>query len=81
MVLIFAKSYCPYCKKAIALAKERYGEESVKIVEVSDSEVNKKWRAFMDKYGFGHHRTVPAVFAGSQFVGGSDDFAQFVAGV
>ncbi|CAO3643649.1 unnamed protein product [Mucor hiemalis] len=68
-VVIFSKSYCPYCKKAKAL----FDSLNVKYysIELDTHELGGEIQNYLlEKTG---QRTVPNVFVAKQHIGGSDD--------
>ncbi|KAI7898323.1 thioredoxin-like protein [Cokeromyces recurvatus] len=68
-VVIFGKSYCPYCKRAKALLKD-LGIEFVDI-EIDLHPDGKQIQEYLfEKTG---QRTVPNIFINQQHVGGCDD--------
>eukprot|EP01095_Lingulamoeba_sp_RSL-Kostka_P002168 TRINITY_DN13059_c0_g1_i1.p1 TRINITY_DN13059_c0_g1~~TRINITY_DN13059_c0_g1_i1.p1 ORF type:complete len:136 (-),score=47.59 TRINITY_DN13059_c0_g1_i1:183-560(-) len=67
-IMVFSKSYCPYCKRAKeALTKAGY-EFGVVELDV-DEEGSQLQNVLKNEY---HHRTVPGIFIKSKFIGGSD---------
>jgi len=73
-VVIFSKSYCPYCKKAKATLAEQLGDAyktDVKVYELDEVEGGSDLQAYLlEKTG---QRTVPNIFVNKEHVGGSDD--------
>ena len=69
MIHMFSKSYCPYCKKAIALARQ-YGIEPdvLQLDEIPDGQTiqNEIQRNTGQK-------TVPAIWINDNFIGGYND--------
>ena len=73
-VLVFSKTYCPYCKRAKNALAEAEAKD-VKVFELDNmgpagSSIQ---RYISEKY---RHSTVPAVFIGGEFIGGGDETAQ-----
>lgn len=65
-VLMYMKSWCPYCKRARALLATKGVEP-----ELIDIEAQPEQRALMvERSG---RTTVPQIFIGTQHVGGCDD--------
>ncbi|WCJ42194.1 Glutaredoxin family protein [Euphorbia peplus] len=68
-IVIFSKSYCPYCKRAKAVFKEL--NELPFVVELDQREDG---RSIQDALGeIVGRRTVPQVFIHGKHLGGSDD--------
>ncbi|THU61471.1 hypothetical protein C4D60_Mb07t23620 [Musa balbisiana] len=68
-IVIFSKSYCPYCRKAKAVFKELKKEPYV--VELDQREDGSEIQdALSEMVG---RRTVPQVFIQGKHLGGSDD--------
>ncbi|CAK0746493.1 hypothetical protein CVIRNUC_001697 [Coccomyxa viridis] len=67
-VVVFAKSYCPYCMQVRELFNDLQVDAQVfNLDELDGDEVQD---ALMDITG---SRTVPQVFVGSHYIGGCDD--------
>ncbi|KIO26574.1 hypothetical protein M407DRAFT_243679 [Tulasnella calospora MUT 4182] len=73
-VVIFSKTYCPYCKKAKALINSyELPEGQVEIVEIDIRDDGNAIQEYLkEKTG---QRTVPNIFIKQQHIGGSDDLA------
>ncbi|KAF8346092.1 thioredoxin-like protein [Amanita rubescens] len=70
-VVIFSKTYCPYCKEVKALFKSKYPEEKPVVVELDERDDGSKIQDYLvEKSG---QRTVPNVFINKEHVGGSDN--------
>ncbi|KAM3297531.1 hypothetical protein ACQJBY_039441 [Aegilops geniculata] len=70
-VVIFSKSYCPYCKRAKAVFKELELKKDPYVVELDQREDGGEIQdALSDMVG---RRTVPQVFIRGKHLGGSDD--------
>jgi len=68
-IVIFSKSYCPYCRRAKGVLQSQHP----KIFELDEIEEGSDIQAYLaDKTG---QRTVPNIFIGKQHIGGSDDLA------
>ncbi|KAK4047246.1 Glutaredoxin [Microbotryomycetes sp. JL201] len=68
-IVVFSKSYCPYCKRAKALL-DSLGEQ-YEAIELDLMDEGSDWQAYLaDKTG---QRTVPNIFIDGQGVGGSSD--------
>jgi glutaredoxin 3 len=65
-IKVYTKDYCPYCDKAKnTLKAEGLSFEEIDITNKPDLYVELK-----NKTG---HMTVPQIFVGDEFIGGSDD--------
>ncbi|KNZ44221.1 glutaredoxin [Puccinia sorghi] len=68
-VVVFSKSTCPYCVKAIQTLKDL--GQSPKVVELDEvTEGGAQHEYLKKKTG---QRTVPAIFIKTQFIGGNSD--------
>ncbi|GAA5939381.1 glutaredoxin [Sporobolomyces koalae] len=68
-VVVFSKSYCPYCRNAKQLLKSLDVEAD--IYELDQMDEGADWQNYLaEKTG---QRTVPNIFIGGQHVGGSSD--------
>lgn len=68
-IVIFSKSYCPYCRKAKAVFKEL--NQIPHVVELDERDDGSKIQdALSQRIG---RRTVPQVFINGKHIGGSDD--------
>ncbi|MBI3307732.1 MAG: glutaredoxin 3 [Candidatus Omnitrophica bacterium] len=65
-VTIYTTSYCPFCTRAKNLLKQK----NISFKEVDITEDNKTREAIEKKTGW---MTVPMIFIGEEFVGGSDE--------
>jgi len=69
-VVIFSKSWCPYCRKA----KGILADEKATVLELDEREDGDEIQAYLlEKTG---QRTVPNIFINQKHVGGSDDLAK-----
>lgn len=68
-VVIFSKSYCPYCKAAKELLAQVGANP--KIVELDEETKGEGMQAFIKSH-YSHH-TVPAIFIDGELLGGTDD--------
>jgi len=77
-VVVFSKSYCPYCRKAKAALKAAgVKPEALLVLELEDRpDVDAIQAVLGDLTGA---TTVPRVFIGGKFVGGGDDTAAMQA--
>jgi len=60
---IYTWSYCPYCKKAVALLKEK----NIDFVEIGIDGDKEKFEELAKAT---NQRTVPFIFMGDEFIGG-----------
>lgn len=65
-IIIYTKNYCPYCKRAVTLLKNK----GVKFKEVDVTYDQKTFKEIEMRTGWD---TVPQIFIGDQFIGGCDD--------
>jgi glutaredoxin 3 len=69
-IVIYSKSYCPYCKGAKALLPQK----GVRFTEYEISEDPSKTAEMIERSG--GRRTVPQIFIGDVHVGGGTDLAE-----
>ncbi|KAI0275144.1 glutaredoxin [Gloeopeniophorella convolvens] len=70
-VVIFSKSWCPYCKRAKALFAQTYTDAKVEIVELDErSDGGAVQDYLLEKTS---QSSVPNIFIKQQHIGGSDD--------
>ncbi|KAL8279467.1 hypothetical protein RQP46_008029 [Phenoliferia psychrophenolica] len=68
-VVVFSKSYCPYCTKTKNLLKSL--GETASVHELDNMDEGSDWQAYLaDKTG---QRTVPQIFIDGAFIGGNSD--------
>ena len=69
-VVLFSKSYCPFCTKVKALFA-KLGAEQITAIELDEDEDGPEIQAvLLEVTG---QRTVPNVFVAGQHIGGNDD--------
>ncbi|CAL5184593.1 unnamed protein product [Lathyrus oleraceus] len=68
-IVIFSKTYCPYCKKAKAVFKEL--NQVPYVVELDERDDGSKIQDILTNIV--GKRTVPQVFINGKHIGGSDD--------
>ncbi|KAI4380247.1 hypothetical protein MLD38_006462 [Melastoma candidum] len=68
-IVIFSKSYCPYCRRAKGVFKEL--KQSPHVVELDEREDG--WTIQDAVSEITGRRTVPQVFINGKHIGGSDD--------
>ncbi|DBB14430.1 TPA: hypothetical protein ACH3X3_004727 [Trebouxia sp. C0006] len=69
-VVIFSKSYCPFCKKAKAALQQDLGSNFT-VVELDERQDGEAIQDYLNQLTGG--RSVPRVFIGGKFIGGGDD--------
>jgi len=71
-VVVFSKSYCPYCQEALRLLNSLVSSDKLKVVELTSNEVDAPsiQKVLGEITG---RTTVPRVFVGGVSVGGCDD--------
>jgi len=70
-VVIFSKSYCPYCDRTKALFRSKFSDANAHIIELDQVKGGSKMQAALQKKT--GQRTVPSVFISGVHVGGNDD--------
>ncbi|KAK9380064.1 thioredoxin-like protein [Kockiozyma suomiensis] len=71
-IMVFSKTYCPYCVHAKGLLKNESAAVAAKILELD--EMGKEGSDLQNAvYQLYSHRTVPAIFIGGKFIGGDSD--------
>ncbi|XP_006656323.1 glutaredoxin-C8 [Oryza brachyantha] len=73
-VVIFSKSYCPYCRRAKAVFKELELKNEPYVVELDQREDG--WEIQDALSNLVGRRTVPQVFVHGKHLGGSDDIVE-----
>ncbi|CBZ50764.1 hypothetical protein NCLIV_038390 [Neospora caninum Liverpool] len=72
-VVVFSKSHCPYCRRAIEVLQSVKAKD-VHVEQIEDSPYMDAIQDYMkQKTGA---RSVPRVFIGGEFLGGGDDTAR-----
>ncbi|XP_027060515.1 uncharacterized protein [Pocillopora verrucosa] len=69
-VVVYSKTYCPFCKKAKDALKAA-GLKDYLLVELDERDDGDEFQDALQKITGG--RSVPRVFIGGTFVGGGDD--------
>lgn len=70
-VVIFSKSYCPYCAETKQLFRNFFPNVNVKVIELDERPDMTAIQDYIkEKTG---RRTVPQTFIGRQHLGGNDD--------
>eukprot|EP01108_Squamamoeba_japonica_P008474 TRINITY_DN7549_c0_g1_i2.p1 TRINITY_DN7549_c0_g1~~TRINITY_DN7549_c0_g1_i2.p1 ORF type:complete len:141 (+),score=38.16 TRINITY_DN7549_c0_g1_i2:44-424(+) len=67
-VVLFSKSYCPYCVNLKSLLKKNYASLAVHLVELDQNEIGSDLQAAVSQES--GSRTVPQLFVGGKFIGG-----------
>ncbi len=70
-VLIYSKTYCPYCTKTKQLFQSQFPDVSVKIVELDTIPNGEEIQQVLLKIS--GQRTVPNVYVNKVNIGGNDD--------
>ncbi|KAK9465404.1 thioredoxin-like protein [Lipomyces arxii] len=68
-IMVFSKSWCPYCK----MAKSTLDKESVEHTDLELDQIETGEDIQRAIYELTNQRTVPAIFIGGKFVGGNSD--------
>lgn len=66
-VLLYTKSYCPFCRRA----KAKFVEKGAKFREIDIEEHPDQRRKMINASG--GRKTVPQIFIGGRHIGGADD--------
>jgi len=73
-VVVFSKSWCPYCKRAKALLATEYAQVKPVIFELDERDDGGELQNYLqEKTG---QRSVPNIFIKQEHIGGSDDLAR-----
>eukprot|EP00455_Lapot_gusevi_P056987 TRINITY_DN9580_c0_g1_i4.p1 TRINITY_DN9580_c0_g1~~TRINITY_DN9580_c0_g1_i4.p1 ORF type:complete len:128 (+),score=17.18 TRINITY_DN9580_c0_g1_i4:176-559(+) len=70
-VMIFSKTYCPYCSKAKKYISQCPLKTPAQVEELDNNANGDSWQAAL--HSITGVRTVPQVFINGQFIGGGDD--------
>ena len=65
-VIVYTTDYCPYCKSA----KDLLARKKISFQEINLTHDAEKRKQLEDQTGW---MTVPMIFIGDEFIGGSDD--------
>lgn len=68
-VVVYSKSYCPYCARTKALFKQL--QVPAHVIELNEIPEGDQWQSALTEIT--GRRTVPQVFIGGELLGGSDD--------
>jgi glutaredoxin 3 len=71
-VVMYTKSWCPYCERARALLKAK----GVSVQEIDIESQPEQREEMIRRSG---RRTVPQIFIGTRYLGGSDDIHELDA--
>ena len=71
-IVIYTKDYCPYCKRAAAILKQ-------KNVEFQELDVTQDQETFDKAIAKSGCRTVPQLFVDGEYIGGHDDMVALEA--
>ncbi|KZV79963.1 putative GRX1-glutaredoxin [Exidia glandulosa HHB12029] len=73
-IAVFAKSWCPYCRKARGILDSVNTEgKTVKIVDLDKMDEGSAYQEYLNKKT--GQRTVPNIFIHQQHIGGCDDLS------
>ncbi|KAI0031244.1 glutaredoxin [Vararia minispora EC-137] len=72
-VIIFSKSWCPYCRRAKSIMNENYKETPIEIIELDEDPEGAQIQSYLTELT--GQSTVPNIFINKKHVGGSDDLA------
>ena len=75
-VVMFSKTYCPYCQKAKQLLKQNYPQHSIHIIELDTMQNGDRLQDAL--YTQTKQRTVPNIFIQQKHIGGYDDLQTFL---
>ncbi len=70
-VTIYTTKTCPYCKMAKELLQQKGIDYEERMVEFGSDEL-------LELVNKTHHRTVPQIFFGEEFIGGYDDLQKYL---
>ena len=70
-VVIYSKTYCPYCTRTKSLFQSEFPDKNVKVFELDRMEEGSSIQS--DLQEMTGQRTVPSVWVKGNFVGGNDD--------
>ncbi|EIE23892.1 glutaredoxin [Coccomyxa subellipsoidea C-169] len=70
-VVVWSKSYCPYCKKAKDALFSLLPKDAVDVEELDQRSDGDEIQDYLQQLTGG--RSVPRVFIGGKFIGGGDD--------
>ncbi|ESK92406.1 putative grx1-glutaredoxin [Moniliophthora roreri MCA 2997] len=69
-IVIFSKTWCPYCGAAKGLFNLSFPDEDVEIIELDEKDEGPDIQAYLlEKTG---QRTVPSIFINQKHMGGND---------
>ncbi|KAI0286860.1 thioredoxin-like protein [Russula aff. rugulosa BPL654] len=70
-IVIFSKSYCPYCKRAKDLFATNFPDVHVKVLELDLRDDGPDIQGYLSQLT--NQRTVPSIFINQKHVGGNDN--------
>ncbi|VDI46796.1 glutaredoxin 3 [Mytilus galloprovincialis] len=73
-VVVFSKSYCPYCKKAKATLKKYFGEDEKDIIEIDNNPDCDAIQQYLGKITGA--KSVPRIFINGKSIGGNDQLEE-----
>ncbi|PBL03975.1 glutaredoxin [Armillaria gallica] len=70
-ITVFSKSYCPYCRRAKTLFKDKYPDADIGVIELDERDDGSDIQEYLrQKTG---QSSVPNIFINQQHIGGCDD--------
>ncbi|TBU34464.1 glutaredoxin [Dichomitus squalens] len=69
-IVIFSKTWCPYCKRAKALLTSKFPDVQTKIVELDELDEGSAVQDYLEEKT--SQRSVPNIFINQKHVGGCD---------
>ncbi|KAK9842649.1 hypothetical protein WJX74_000114 [Apatococcus lobatus] len=76
-VVVFSKSYCPYCHKAKSALGKILPSSAITVFELDQRDDGSSIQQYLGSVT--GQRTVPQVFINGKFIGGGDDTARLAA--
>ncbi|KAI3438846.1 hypothetical protein D9Q98_001263 [Chlorella vulgaris] len=70
-VVVFSKTYCPYCTKAKRALQKYIDQSKMTVIELENRSDGDSVQDYLKELTGG--RSVPRVFIGGEFIGGGDD--------
>eukprot|EP00566_Odontella_aurita_P024828 CAMPEP_0113558926 /NCGR_PEP_ID=MMETSP0015_2-20120614/18618_1 /TAXON_ID=2838 /ORGANISM="Odontella" /LENGTH=98 /DNA_ID=CAMNT_0000460517 /DNA_START=237 /DNA_END=533 /DNA_ORIENTATION=+ /assembly_acc=CAM_ASM_000160 len=70
-IVIFSKSYCPYCSTTKSLFQSKFPGVAARVIELDQVKDGSKMQSALGRKS--GQRTVPNVFVAGEHVGGNDD--------
>mmetsp|Transcript_19100 Transcript_19100/g.32900 ORF Transcript_19100/g.32900 Transcript_19100/m.32900 type:complete len:124 (-) Transcript_19100:31-402(-) len=70
-VIIFSKSYCPYCKNAKQLLTKNFPKATISVIELDNEDKGDELQSVLQNIS--GQRTVPNIYINKNHVGGASD--------